>query len=433
MLGLCWEITDQKLAELELQKAKLKSEESERNLLVKNEEYEVINEELVQTNEELLKALEKAEESERLKSAFLANMSHEIRTPMNGILGFADLLKEPDLTGEQQQKYLAIIEKSGHRLLNTINELIEISKIDAKQVKVAYSDTNLIEVTDFLYNFFKPEMEKKNLEFILHTPHKSGNLTIKTDKEKLYAILINLLKNAVKYTRTGKVDFGYSMEKGLARFFVKDTGIGIPKDRQKAIFERFVQADIEDKNAMEGSGLGLAISKAYCEMLGGQLMVDSDIGKGSTFWLTIPNNHTIPTIEAVFSENEPQKTEHPLKNLSVLIVEDEEISDMYLTEMLKNHCMEIFHASSGTQAIDLFRNNRDIQLILMDIKMPGMDGLETTRIIRKTDPKVVIIAQTAFALPGDREKSIEAGCNDYLTKPIKRSSLLDLIGKYFSA
>jgi len=232
--------------------------------------------------EELVIAKEKAEESDRLKSAFLANMSHEIRTPMNGILGFAGLLKEPELTGEEQKKYIAVIEKSGHRMLNIINDIIDISKIEAGQVKLNIKDTDLFVLSDFLFNFFKPEMIKKGLAFYCNVPPGNNHLIIKTDKEKLYAILTNLLKNAIKYTPKGSIEFGYDLEETLhatsIQFYVKDTGIGIPKNRFEAIFERFVQADIEDKKALQGAGLGLAISKTYVEMLGGRIWVESEEG-----------------------------------------------------------------------------------------------------------------------------------------------------------
>jgi len=425
------DITEQKALEQYLVKAKEKSEESERNLLIKNEEYEVVNEELVRSNEELHMALEKAEESERLKSAFLANMSHEIRTPMNGILGFAELLKEPGLTGDEHQKYLAIIEKSGNRMLNTINELIEISRIDARQVKVVYSDINLNEISGFLYSFFKPEVDKKNLGFIMHQPQEQGIVTLTTDREKLYSILINLLKNAVKYTLNGKVEFGFAMKEKFVEFFVKDTGIGIPKERQQAIFERFVQADIEDKNALEGAGLGLAISKAYADMLGGRIEVESDTGVGSTFRLFIPVYYVIKKVILAPKSEDIKKVEQPPEKISALIVEDEEISDLYLTEILRSHCSEIFHATTGDSAIDLLKLNPQIQLILMDIKMPGMNGYEATRTIRTFNQKVIIIAQTAYALSGDREKALEAGCNEYLSKPLRKSVLIELLHENF--
>lgn len=242
---------------------------------------------------EILKAKEKAEESDRLKSAFLANMSHEIRTPMNGILGFSDLLKEPDLTGEEQKTYIGVIERAGHRMLNIINDIVDISKIESGQMEANIKETNVNEQTEFIYNFFKAEVEQKGLQLSLNNtlPHSSAN--IKTDTEKLYAILTNLVKNSIKYTREGSIEFGYHLKENFLEFYVKDTGIGIPKDRQEAVFERFIQADIANKMAQDGAGLGLAISKAYVNMLGGEIWGTSKTmetsGKsGSVFYFTIP-------------------------------------------------------------------------------------------------------------------------------------------------
>jgi PAS domain S-box-containing protein len=241
---------------------------------------------------DLILSKEMAEESDRLKSAFLANMSHEIRTPMNGILGFAELLKEPDLTGEQQQEYIKIIEKSGARMLNIINDIVDISKIESGQIKVYISEIDVNEQIDFISTIFKGELEQKGLELSLKKSLSSSEAKIKTDREKLYAILANLVKNAIKYTDKGSIEFGYHVERlnatSILQFYVKDTGIGIPQNRQEAIFERFIQANIIDKEARQGAGLGLSIAKAYVEMLGGKIWVESDPGRGSIFRFTIP-------------------------------------------------------------------------------------------------------------------------------------------------
>jgi len=241
---------------------------------------------------ELKAAKERAEESDRLKSAFLANMSHEIRTPMNGILGFADLLKNPELTGEEQQAYIKIIEKSGNRMLNIINQIIDISKIEAGLMEMHLSESNINEQIEYVYTFFKPEAEAKNISISINTPLPDKEVTIKTDREKLYAILTNLVKNAVKYSHEGSIEIGYRLQHinpaDMIEFYVRDTGIGIPKDRQEAVFERFIQADIADRMAYQGAGLGLAITKAYVEMLGGSIYLESETGKGSTFYFTLP-------------------------------------------------------------------------------------------------------------------------------------------------
>ena len=240
--------------------------------------------------EELVSAKEKAEESDRLKSAFLANMSHEIRTPMNGILGFSALLKEPDLSGELQKEYINIIEKSGARMLNIINDIVDISKLEAGLMKVNTTLSNVNDQMEYIFNFFKPEVEAKGIQLVMNNTLPDHLANIHTDKEKLFAILTNLVKNAVKYSSKGTIEFGYIKKHSELEFYVKDSGIGIPKDRLQAIFERFIQADISDVMARQGAGLGLAITKAYIEMLGGKIWVESQEGVGSTFYFTLPYN-----------------------------------------------------------------------------------------------------------------------------------------------
>ena len=378
--------------------------------------------------QELIKAKEKAEESDRLKSAFLANMSHEIRTPMNGILGFTSLLKQAKGNIEEQKEYINIIEKSGFRLLNIINDIIDISKIESGQMKLKIAPTNIDEQLKYLYDFFKPEAERKGLAFLLKKGVCAESSTINTDGEKIYAILTNLIKNAIKFTDTGVVEVEYFCKDSNFEFLVRDTGIGIPKDRQKAIFERFVQADISDKRAYQGAGLGLSITKAFVEMLGGKIWVESEEHVGSVF------HFTIPVVQQDFVEEikpivESKLSQPNLPKLKVLVAEDDSASSMLLTLMLGNLDFTIFQANNGQSAIDIMKKNPDIDLVLMDIKMPELNGLETTEAIRKFNGKVVIIAQTAHALAGDKEKAIQAGCNDYITKPISYEVLMTIIKK----
>lgn len=262
----------------------------ELSLLERNETIARQNESFRQLNEELQKAKVKAEESNRLKSAFLANMSHEIRTPMNGVLGFADLLKEPELTGDEQKTYISLIEKSGHRLLGIINDIVDISKIESGHVEIIRSSVNIRQMLDELEAFFKPEAEKKGLLLSASnsTPGYDIITEIYTDKEKIYAILTNLIKNAIKYSDKGKIEVRNYFYNSDVHFIVKDEGVGIDKDYLHLVFERFAQESVTGYRKHEGAGLGLAISKAYVEMLGGKIWVESEKNIGSTFSFTIP-------------------------------------------------------------------------------------------------------------------------------------------------
>lgn len=261
--------------------------------IASNKELKALTIEKEKQIEALIQAKEKAEESDKLKSAFLANMYHEIRTPMNGILGFANLLKEPELIGEKQQKYIKVLEKSGTRLLNTINDIVDISKIHSGQVKVNLKETNINKQIEKIYNFFKPEADSKGINFVYKNSLPTKEAYFLTDCEKIYTVLIHLVKNAIKYTDKGSIEFGYSGIKSATSltqllFFVKDTGIGVPKNRHEAIFENFVQADIQDKMAYQGNGLGLSITKAYVELLEGKIWAESDEGRGAKFYFTLP-------------------------------------------------------------------------------------------------------------------------------------------------
>ena len=385
---------------------------------------------LQKKNNELKKAKEKAEESDRLKSAFLANMSHEIRTPMNGILGFANLLKDPRLNDEEQQEYIEIINKAGARMLNIINDIVSISQIEAGQTKPDIRESNINEQIEYIYTFFKPEVEAKGIQLFFKNSLPSNNALIKTDREKVFAVLTNLVKNAIKYTNQGAIEFGYEKKDDNLEFFIKDSGVGIPQDRQKAIFERFVQADIEDKMARQGAGLGLSISKAYVEMLGGKIWVESEIGKGSTFYFSLPYNSKLEEKNGIGKIIQEDDENNKIKNLKILIAEDDETSEILISTIVKEYSREIIKARTGIETVEMCRKNPDINLILMDIQMPGLNGYEATRQIRQFNKDVIIIAQTAFGFTGDRKKAIEAGCNDYISKPIQKEILTFLIQKH---
>lgn len=376
---------------------------------------------------DLVLAKNKAEEADRLKSAFLANMSHEIRTPMNGILGFTSLLSEPNLSGEDFRTYVDIIQKSGDRMLSTVNDIIEVSKIETGQIKVR---KNLLSVTDLitvLCQFFKEEAHKKGINLYFNNEFKDEDLVIKTDESKINSILTNLIKNAIKFTETGFIAIHLQRKDQNLLFSVKDSGIGIAPNRQEAIFNRFEQADIEDKMVYEGSGLGLTITKSYVEMLGGQIWLESEISKGTTFFFTLP-----------YAENYQHKkpstsdSSSTTKKLKILVAEDDNYSQTHLSILLKNEGHELKFATNGREAVDIFRNKGNFDLVLMDLKMPEMNGYEATRLIREANKDVIIIAQSAFAFGGDKEKAITNGCNDYIVKPIQKKKLISLLSKHFS-
>ncbi|MCW2118388.1 response regulator [Flavobacterium sp. 7A] len=383
--------------------------------------------------DELLKAKEKAEESDRLKSAFLANISHEIRTPMNGILGFSALLSDPGLGKEEQQEYIKLIQISGARMLNLISEIIDISKIESGMMEVSIQEVNVTEKVNFVFELLKLDAAQKSIK-IVNKSNQSFNLFLNTDPEKLYAILTNLVKNAIKYTDNGSVEFGYTIKESTVEFFVKDSGIGIPLDKQAAIFERFIQVDIANIEARHGAGLGLAITKSFVQLLDGKIWLESQIGIGTTFYFSLPYN--MQGKKTKLEENSIIKKEQdivtPLNSkLKILIVDDDAISRKLISKSVNDFGKEIIQAKNGLEAVTKFKENTGIDLILMDVQMPEMNGYEAIKEIRKFDREIIIITQSAFGLTGDREKAILAGSNDYITKPINKSELTLLINNYF--
>ncbi|MEI6277587.1 MAG: ATP-binding protein, partial [Prolixibacteraceae bacterium] len=377
--------------------------------------------------DELILAKEHAEESDRLKSAFLCNMSHEIRTPMNGILGFADLLKEQELSGEQKASYIEIIKKSGARMLNVINDIIEISKIEAGLVKVNTEESNISEQLEFIYSFFKLEVEAKGMKIVLRNMLSFRDSHLMTDREKLYAILTNLVKNAIKFTRMGSIELGCARKGDFIEFYLRDTGVGILFEQQQLIFERFRQASESLAREYEGAGLGLAISKEYVEMLGGRIWLESELGRGSVFYFTLPYIKS-KVVDAILPDvTSHLSNDHFVNDLLVLIAEDDSISDRLLCELIQPFCFKILEAKTGYEAVEACKNNPDIDLILMDILMPEMNGYDAIREIRKFNKDVIIIAQTAYGLLGDRRKAMEAGSNDYIPKPISKDELMTIL------
>jgi len=422
------EISRQKQVEKELKEQIEKNQAISEKYLEQNKELSESLEKIQSINLELRRAKEKAEESDQLKSAFLANMSHEIRTPMNGILGFAELLNKPDLKGEKQQEYIRLIQQSGKRMLNIINELIDISKIEAGQLDVKLENTDLEDLLRNLYLFYTPEAKKRGLSLLLSSSLEGEEKQIVTDKTKLVEILSNLISNAMKYTEKGRIDFGCSRAGNTVEFFVKDTGIGIPPDFHEKIFERFRQVNLNTSTSAEGSGLGLTISRAYVEKLGGKIGVYSKPGEGSVFTFSLPYHKPIP-------EKQVQKTEddilsHDFGKITLLVADDDDIGFLYLHELLNLNNMTILRARNGKNAVELCRDHPEIKMVFMDIKMPVMNGLDAIRLIRQFRKDLPIIIQTAYARIEDREEALKAGCDEYLSKPIKQEELFTFLRKY---
>lgn len=374
----------------------------------------------------------KAEESDKLKSSFLANLSHEIRTPMNAIIGFSDLLSNPDLDEKDKSEYLKIINKSGTNLVSIIEDLIEMSKIDAHQIKPKYKGINLNKCIRELYETIKVTIPKeKHINFHVIECINPIEKYLLTDETKLKQILVNLIANAIKFTDVGSISFGYAVNEndGTVTFMVKDTGRGIDEKNLKVIFDRFLR--VEDKFHAESSGLGLglAISKAYIEMLGGSIAVNSSFGNGSVFTFKIP---------LVFDESE-KKTKikanvsfhHNSGNETILIAEDDNINFLLLKKILQLRNYTILRAHNGQEAVDICMVNRDIDLVFMDVKMPVMNGLDAFKIIRKFNPDLTVVAQTAYSSAEDKEMILNLGFKNYITKPLNREKIFELLDSFF--
>jgi hypothetical protein len=388
-------------------------------------------------NEESLRqAKELAEVSDRLKSAFLANMSHEIRTPLNGILGFTQLLKDQELSNEDKERYIDIIEHRGNHLLTIINDIIDISKIEANQLKVNFYDFNLNEMIYQLFSVYGKkliDLGKTKINLQKFVDLKDQDSIIVSDQTRLEQLFNNLLSNAIKFTEEGYIKFGYTLEKRAGNknilFFVKDTGIGIEKSQIPDIFERFNKLQEATRGEYGGNGLGLAISRGIVEVLDGEIWVESETGVGSTFYFSIPyKTKTDKDITSQIDTITLRKKD--FKKKKVLIVEDDETNILYLSEILKRMNTNVLVAEDGVEAIKKCKSDKDINLVLMDIKLPKMNGYDASKEIKKIRPKLPIIAQTAYAMINEKEKCLDAGCDEYLAKPINKNDLISILQLY---
>jgi PAS domain S-box-containing protein len=375
---------------------------------------------------ELVKAKEKAEESDKLKSAFLANMSHEIRTPMNGLIGFSELISQPGLEESERMRYASIINSSCNQLLKIVNDLIDISQIETKQMRVVKETFEISEVIEELIQFYKPQAETKGVGFkFLNSADQ--NCKIYTDKTKLNQILSNLISNAIKFTSEGNVTIGFSCEENHIRFFVKDTGKGIDPANHSIIFDRFRQVE-NDKLEYGGTGLGLSIASAYCELLGGKIALESVPDKGSEFSFTIPADNI--SIANPATNKIDSKLNYNFTGHTILVAEDEKINFQLMQTILKKTGAEIVRASNGYEAIECVQNQYPkIDIVLMDIKMPGLNGSDALSEIKRIDPGLPVIACTAYVQSEEASMFYEQGFDDYIPKPVNRQNLLSIIDK----
>jgi len=394
--------------------------------------YVILMEDITQKKKilnDLILAKEKAEENDHLKMAFLHNVSHEIRTPMNAIIGFSGFLNEPDLTLEKQKIFTEVIIKSSEQLLSVITDIIALATVEAGQEEINENEVNLNTLFGRLYDQYSAEAKEKNITLDYQTFFSNEEADIFTDSVKLYDILSNLFGNAVKFTEKGSINFNYMLKEGYLEFCIKDTGIGIPEEMFDEIFKRFRQIEYNSVRKFGGSGLGLSITKSYIELMGGKIWLESTPEKGSAFYFTLPYKKAsklFPSDQK--EENVSVSTNRESK--TVFIVEDEDSNYMLLVAMLSGLKLNIIRTESGVEAVSVCRFNPNIDLVLMDIKIPDLDGFEATRQIRVFAPNLPIIAQTAFTTDDEIKKVFDCGCTDFISKPINKSLLIRKVMQY---
>jgi len=368
---------------------------------------------------------------------------------MNAIVGFSNLLNEPELTQENRNQYCEIIKTSSNNLLNLIEDILEISIIETGKINLRMEDVNINQFLMLLLKEYTLKNINKLIDIRCLTDASNNELFINTDKNRIRQVLINLINNALKFTRQGFVEFGYKivhrpqstvrsphtsdliLPASYLEFFVRDSGIGISEKNKKMIFERFKQVESENTRTYGGTGLGLAIAKNIVETMGGRIWVESELGKGSTFIFTLPYTPLKNSLKSQVSSLKSQDIIIPdLKNKTILFADDIEVNYTLFKTVIRKTKAVVLWAKDGPECIEMFKINKDIDLVLMDIQMPGMDGIEATKILKQLRKDVPVIAQTAYAMSSDRDRCLEAGCDDYIAKPIMEKELFDILNKH---
>lgn len=386
---------------------------------------------LFRTQTELILAKEKAEDGDRLKTAFLHNVSHEIRTPMNAIIGFSDFLMEPDLPCDKRIQYAEVIVQSSRQLLSIIDDIVRISTIETGHETVNESEMHVNMICQLVFDQFAEQSKKEGVDFLFKPGLSDVDSWIVSDEAKVIEILNSLISNAIKFTSLGHVHFGYTLKDGVLEFYVVDTGIGIPEEMKEEIFKRFRQVDSTLCRLFGGAGLGLSICKAYVELLGGSIWVESKLGTGSVFYFTLPYKRPVGRAVVSGSQMRSDGAVAKQKTYTILAAEDEIFNFVLIREVLSPLRVFLLRAVNGAEAVEMVASKGDIDLVLMDLKMPVMDGFEAAKRIKEIRPELPIFALTAYSQEQDKEKAFACGCSDFISKPFNRNELIEKVQHQF--
>ena len=404
-----------------------KEEFENRNNKLKEIERKIDGEVLKRTSE-LHTMLEKSEESNKLKDAFLEKISREVRTPLNAILGFINLLNNPDLPEHERAYYYKYIQNSGNNLLGLIDNIIDFSKLETNELLIEPIKCRIHILLSDMVEKYRNRIIRENKDLTIIFNKTKQDIESLVDCKRVIHIADQLLSNAIKFTKEGRIEITYDIKEDNHYFQISDTGIGIDKKYQDIIFERFYQIESETRDAFQGAGLGLTIAKGLVDLLGGKIHISSKHGKGSVFSFTIP----FIAIDKLTTKHKNTEKAYNWKNKHILIAEDEDSNYHFLEAILKKTKANLIRAVDGVKFLEIMNENHDIDLVLLDIKMPGINGFNAIKVVRQQNISIPVIAQTAFNQPEDKQRCLDSGCNDYLAKPIDKELLLNKIANFFN-